>query len=96
MIRFNYVDSNLTANDRLSVIWRSDLSDDIKQFFQTAVMSILLNGCITWTLKKRIEKKPDSNCKRMSRAVLNKSWKQHPTKQQFYSHRPPIFKTFSS
>ena len=23
-------------------------------------------------------------------AILNKSWKQHPTKQQFYGHLPPI------
>ena len=26
-------------------------------------------------------------------AILNKSWKQHPTIQQLYSHWPPIFKT---
>ena len=26
----------------------------------------------------------------MLHAVLNKSWKQHPTKQQLYSHLPPI------
>ena len=27
-------------------------------------------------------------------AILNKSWRQHPTKQQLYSHLPPIMKTF--
>ena len=26
-------------------------------------------------------------------AILNKSWKQHPTKQQLYGHLPPISKT---
>ena len=26
-------------------------------------------------------------------AILNKSWRQHPTKQQLYSHLPPITKT---
>ena len=26
-------------------------------------------------------------------ALSNKSWKQHPTKQQLYGHRPPISKT---
>ena len=29
----------------------------------------------------------------MLRAVLNKSWRQHPTKQQLYGYRPPITKT---
>ena len=29
----------------------------------------------------------------MLRAILNKSWKQHPTKQQLYGHLPPISKT---
>ena len=30
---------------------------------------------------------------KMLRAVLNKSWRQHPTKQQLYSHLRPITKT---
>ena len=30
----------------------------------------------------------------MLHAVLNKSWKQHPTKQQLYDHLLPILKTF--
>ena len=30
---------------------------------------------------------------RMMRAMWNKSWRQHPTKQQLYSHLPPITKT---
>ena len=29
----------------------------------------------------------------MLRAILNKSWRQHPTKHQLYSHLPPITKT---
>ena len=29
----------------------------------------------------------------MSRAILNKSWWQHPTKHQLYGHLPPITKT---
>ena len=38
----------LTANDSLSVIWKSDLTDKIKgSFFQAAVVSILLYGCTT-------------------------------------------------
>ena len=29
----------------------------------------------------------------MLRAILNKSWRQHPTRQQLYGHLPPITKT---
>ena len=65
-----------------------------RSFFQAAIVSILLYGCTTWTLTKRIEKRLDSNYTRMLRAgLLNKSWRQHPTKQQLYSHQPPITKT---
>ena len=82
-----------TTIDSLMVIWMSDLTDKIKRsFFQAAVVSILLYGCTTWTLTKRIEKKLD-NYTRMQRAILNKSWRQHPTKQQLYGHLPPITKT---
>ena len=70
-----------TAIDRLSIIWRSELTDKMKRsFFQAAVVSILLYGCTTWTLTKRREKKLDGNYTRMLRAVLNKSWRQHPTR----------------
>ena len=56
-------------------------------------MSILLYGCTTWTLTKRMEKKLDSNYTRMLQAILNKSWRQHLTKPQLYAHLPPITKT---
>ena len=39
------------------------------------------------------EKKLDGNYTKMLRAILNKSWRQHPTKQQLYGHLPPIMKT---
>ena len=75
------------AIDRLSVIWKSDLTDKIKRsLFQAAAMSILLDGCTTWMLTKRMEKMLDANYTRMLRAILNKSWSQHPTKQQLYGH----------
>ena len=54
---------------------------------------MLLYGCTTWTLTKRLEKKLDGNYTRMLRAILNKSWRQHPTKHQLYGHLPPITKT---
>ena len=64
-----------------------------RSFYQAAVTSILLYGCTTWTLTKRLEKKLDDNYARMLRAILNKSWRQHPTRHQLYGHLPPITKT---
>ena len=38
-----------TAINRLSIIWKSDLTDKMKRnFFQAAVTLILLYGCTTW------------------------------------------------
>ena len=73
---------------------KTDLTDKMKcSFFQAAVVSILLYGCTTWTLTKRLEKKLDDNYTRMLRPILNKSWRQLPTKHQLYDHLPPITKT---
>ena len=92
------IDTRLTkarsAIDRLSIMWKSDLTDEMKRsFFQAAVVSILLYGCTTWTLTKRLKKKLDGNYTRMLSAILNKSWRQHPTRHQLYGHLPPIPKT---
>ena len=38
-------------------------------------------------------KKLDGNYTRMLRAILNKSWRQQPSKHQLYGHLPPITKT---
>ena len=63
-----------TAIDRLSIIWKSNLTDKMKRsFFQAAVVLILLYGCTTWTLTKQLEKKLDGNYTRMLRAILNRS-----------------------
>ena len=83
-----------TAIDRLSIIWKSDMTDKMKySFFQAAAVLILLYGCTTWTLTKRLKKKLDGNYTRMLRAILNKSWWQHLTRHQLYGHLPPITKT---
>ena len=107
--KFNYLGSSMSSTvtdinmrlaktwtviDRLSVIWKSDLTDKMKcSLFQAAIMSILLYGCTTWMLTKLMEKKLDGNYTRMLGAILNKSWRQHPTKKQLYSHLQPIMKT---
>ena len=82
-----------TAINRLSVIWKPDLTDKMKRSsLQAAIVSILLCGCTTWMITKRMEKKLDGNYTRMLRG-LNKSWRQHPTKQQPYGRLPPVKKT---
>ena len=59
---------------RLLIICKSEITDKIKRsFFQAAVESILLYGCTTWTLTKRIEKKFDGNCTIRLRSIVNKS-----------------------
>ena len=82
------------AIDWLSVIWKWDLTDKIKHsFFQAAVVAIVHDRRPIWKVTKRMEKKLNGNYTRMLRAILNKSWRQHPTKQQLYGHLPPITKT---
>ena len=77
-----------TAIDRLLIIWKSDLTDKMKRsFFQAAVVSILLYGCTTWTLTKRLEKL-DGNYPRLLRA--------HHTRHQLYGQLPPIMKTIQA
>ena len=63
-----------------------------RSFFQAAVVLILLYECTTWKLTKRMEKKLTGNYERMPLAILNKSWRQHPTKRELYGHLPPITK----
>ena len=44
-------------------------------------------------LTEWIEKKLDGNYTIMLQEILNKSWRQHPTKHQLYGHLPHIKKT---
>ena len=82
------------AIDWQSVVWKSDLIDKMKRsYFQAAVVLILLHGCTSLKLSKRLENKLDGNYTRMLRAILNKPWRQHPTKQQLYGHLTPATKT---
>ena len=71
---------------------RSDFHKMKSSFFQAAVVSILLYGCTTWTLTKRLEKL-DGNYTEKLRALLNKFLRQHPTRNQLYGLLPPITKT---
>ena len=92
------IDTRLTkawkAINRLSIIWKSNLTNKVKRsLFQALVVSTLLYGYTTWTLTKRLEKKLDGNSTRMLRAILNMSSRQHPTRHQLNGHLPPIMKT---
>ena len=83
------IDTRLTkvwkAIDRLSIIWKSDLTDKMKRsFFQAAVVSILLYGCTTAGEEDRQQLNKN--------AASSKSWGQQPTKHQLYGHLPPITK----
>ena len=57
-----------TAIDRLSIMWKSDLSNEMKQdFFQAVAVSVVLYRCTTGTLTKRLEKKLEGNYTRVLR-----------------------------
>ena len=83
-----------SANDRLSVILKSDMSDKIKRrFFQAAVVSILLYGCTTWTLTKRMKNKAWQFSQECCELHWTSSRGNHSIKQRMYGHLPPITKT---
>ena len=89
--QFTYLSSNISSAEsdvnvsfakiwnvieKLSIMWKFNLSDKIKWvFFQAVPVSILLYGCITWTLTKHIDKTLDGSYTSVLYAILNKSWK---------------------
>ena len=81
------------ALNKMDIVWKSDLPDDLKRsFFRATVESVLMYGATAWTLTKTLESKLDGTYTRMLRAVLNISWIQHPTKSQLYGPIPAISK----
>ena len=85
-----------TAIDRLSIIWKSDLTDKMKHsFFQAAVVSILLYGCTTWTLTKRLEKKTRRKLHKNVESSIEQvlATKPHETTTIRTLAPPPITKT---
>ncbi|XP_063586900.1 uncharacterized protein LOC134764250 [Penaeus indicus] len=107
--RFTYLGSDISSTEnnvairiakswnalnKLRIIWKSNLSNNLKRdFFRATVESILLYGCTTWTLTRKLENRLDGTYTRIPRAVLNKSWQQHPTKEELYRKIPPITPT---
>ena len=78
-----------TAINRILILWKSDLANKIKwDFFPNCC-------CVNTSVwLHHMKKSLDGNCTKMLHAVLNRSYKQHPTKQYLYGHLPLISKTF--
>ena len=81
------------ALNKMNSVWKSNLSDKLKrEFFRATVEKVLLYGATAWTLTKYLESKLDGTYTRMLRAILNISWREHPTKEQLYGPIPAISK----
>ena len=66
------------AMNSLDVFWKSDMSSKLKvKIFRTAVESILLYGCETWTLKVAQNNTLDGAYTKLLRHALNISCKSH-------------------
>ena len=60
--------------DRLSIIWKSDLSDKIKRnFFQTVVVSILLYRCTTENVCPELKKNAMSYIEQILEVTVNET-----------------------
>ena len=83
-----------SALDKLSSIWKSNLTATLKRnFFRAVVESVLLYGSEAWTLTKKLERKLDGTYTKMLRVVFNISWKLHLTNKKLYGNIPTLFKT---
>ena len=80
------IDTRLTKAwiviNRLSIIWKSDLTYKMKRsFFKAAVALILLNGCTTWTLtvlageeaRRQLQKNTANNLEQVLAATPHKT-----------------------
>ena len=87
--KFTYLGKRISRQkDYFASVSSTEKEIDMKQ---TKAWTAIDKLSITW--KSELEKKLDGNYTRMLRAILNKSWKQHPTKHQLYGHLPPITET---
>ena len=77
-----------TAIDRLSIMWKSDVSVKIKwDILKAVAVSALLYDWTNWTPTKHFEKRLEWKHNRMLFVVLKKIWLWLPTKG------PPISQT---
>ena len=108
---FIYLGSNISSSEndvkarigkawgaltKLNKIWKSSLPIHLKRnFFRATVESVLLYGSSSWTLTKHLKARLDGAYTRMLRAVLNISWKEHPTKSRLYGNLPLYLNPFN-
>ena len=79
------------ACHKLTKIWKSTLKRSIKiRLFIATVEAVLLYGCDTWTLTKKLTKQLDGMYTRMLRMVLDISWKSHTTNIELYGNLPKL------
>ena len=69
--------------------------------YELIIVNVPMFYCV-WILYKNVHSELYKDCLRictqtlilsMLRTILNRSWKQHPTKHQLYGHPPPVTKT---
>ena len=66
------------------------------KLFQATVESVLLYGCESWTISKKIEKGLDGCYTRMLRSALNISWRLHTTNKELYGDLPKVTSKIAS
>ena len=91
------IDKAWAALNKMNSVWKSNLPDKLKrEFFRATVEQVLLYGATTWTLTKYLESKLDGTYTRMLRAILNISWREHPTRKNFMGPYQLYQKSFES
>ena len=76
-------------------LWVTFFLNNLRIKYPTSVPEASFSTALVCCLYKQINSGLFKNNvpTRMLHAILNKSWRQHPTKHQLYGHLPPITKT---
>ena len=84
----------LSALNKLTPIWKSNLDVSIKrEFFRATVESVLSYSSQAWKLSKSLENELNGAYTCMLRAVLNVHWSQRVVNKKLYSDLPQITET---
>ena len=69
----------------------SNLNRKLKiRILQATVVAVMLYGCESWSLSKKLKKELDGSYTRMLRKALNVSWKQKVPNTELYGDLPKI------
>ena len=80
-----------TASNKLTVVWKSSLSRDLRiRFFKASVESVLLYWSENLTLTTALEKHLDGCHTKILRAALNVSCNDHISNKELYRDLSPI------